>query len=118
MTSILDVWRGGDSAARLISGSAALLSRPVRGVPRTGAAAPHLPQATDGQLLVFDAALLPDARLDVLLVAIGEAGLDPCAVWLVGESSELEIAGGDLPILAGTGTVATVPDRVAAYLDH
>ncbi len=118
MTSILDVWRGVDSAARLISGSAALLSRPVRGVARTRAAAPHLPQATDGQLLVFDAALLPDERLDVLLAAIGEAGLEPCGVWLVGESSELEVAGGELPILAGTGTVATVADRVAAYLDH
>ena len=118
MTSILDVWRGVDPAARLISGSAALLSRPVRGVTRTRAAAPHLPPATDGQLLVFDAALLPDERLDVLLAAIDEAGLEPCAVWLVGEPSALEAAGGDLPILVGSGPPGTVADRVAAYLDH
>jgi hypothetical protein len=118
MTAILDVWRGVDPAARLISGSAELLSRPVRGVARTRAAAPHLPPATDGQLLVFDAALLPDERLDVLIDALGEAGLEPCAVWLVGEPPGLESAGADLPILAGMGTPATVADRVLAYLDH
>lgn len=118
MTTILDVWRSVDPAARLISGSAALLSRPVRGVARTRAAAPHLPPATDGQLLVFDAALLPDERLDVLLAAIDEAGLEPCAVWLVGESSALEAAGGELPILVGSGTPGAVADRATAYLDH
>src|SRR5688572_14269905 len=118
MTSILDVWRAVDPAARLISGSAALLSRPVRGVARTRAAAPHLPAGTDGHLLVFDTALVPDERLDVLLAAIDEAGLQPCAVWLVGGSSELEAAGGELPILVGSGTPGAVADRAMAYLDH
>src|SRR5688500_2428554 len=118
MTSILDVWRGVDPAARLISGSAALLSRPVRGVARTRAAAPHLPRDTDGQLLVFDAALLPNERLDVLVAALADAGLEPCAVWLVGEPSELEAAGDELPILVGPGTPGAVADRAMAYLDH
>ena len=77
MTAIVDAWRAVDPEARLVSGDAALLSRRLRGVVRTRAAVPHLPPAVDGQLLVVDAAVLPDARLDSLVAAPGPPGARP-----------------------------------------
>lgn len=117
MTAIVDAWRAVDPEARLVSGEAGLLSRPLRGVVRTRAAAPHLPPAVDGQLLVVDAAIMPDARLDSLVDALAEAGLEPPAVWVVGDAP-LEPAGDDMPVLAGAGSAAATAQRIAAYLER
>ena len=116
MTAIIDAWRAVDPEARLVSGEASLLSRPLRGVVRTRAAAPHLPAAVEGQLLVVDAAILPDARLDGLVDALAEASLEPPAVWVVGDAP-LEPSGADLPVLAGGGSPATTAQRISEYLD-
>jgi hypothetical protein len=117
VTTIIDVWRAVDPEARLVSGDTALLSRPLRGVVRTRAAAPHLPAVVDGQLLVVDAAILPDARLDSLAEALREAGLEPPAAWIVGETT-LEASSAELPVVAGSGSVATIGQRIAKYLEH
>ena len=118
MTSVLDAWRAVDPAARLASGSVELLGRPVRGVERTRAAPPHLPPLEPGQLLVADAAVLGEG-LDALLAALGEAQLDPAAVWVVGErTAELDRAGGPLPVLAGEGSPSRLVDALAAYLER
>ena len=117
MTSVLDAWRAVDPSARLASGSVELLGRPVRGVERTRAAPPHLPPLEPGQLLVADTAVLGEG-LDALLAALGEAELDPAAVWVVGErTAALERAGSPLPILAGEGSASRLADSLAAYLD-
>ena len=116
MTAIVDAWRAVDPEARLVSGDPGLLSRPVRGVARTRAAAPHLPPAVDGQILVVDAAILPDGRLDDLVHALKEASLEPPAVWVVGDAS-LEPSGADLPVLGGAGSSATTAQRNSEYLD-
>ena len=118
MTSVLDAWRAVDPAARLASGSVELLGRPARGVERTRAAPPHLPPLEPGQLLVADAGVLGEG-LDVLLAALGEAELDPAALWVVGEqTSTLERAGSPLPVLAGEGRSARLADSLAAYLER
>jgi hypothetical protein len=117
VTAIVDAWRAVDPEARLVSGEPGLLSRPVRGVVRTRAAAPHLPPAVDGQLLVVDATILPDGRLDGLVDALKEASLEPPAVWVVGDVP-LEPSGVDLPVLAGAGSPATTAQRITEYLEH
>lgn len=118
MTSILDVWRAVDPGARLASGSTDLLARPVRGAAGTRAAPPHLPPLAPGQLLVADAAVLSD-RLDDLVAALAEAGLEPAAIWVVGEREpRLEPAGADLPVLAGAGAPSRTADAVTAYLER
>ena len=118
MTTVLDLWRAVDPEARLASGSVERLSRPVRGVARTRAAPPHLPATADGQLLVADAGVLGTSGLDALVAALGEAGLEPAAVWLAGDGQpRMEAAGNDLPILAGAGPAAARADAATAYLD-
>jgi hypothetical protein len=119
VSAIIDVWRAVDPTARLASGSPDLLGRAVRGVTRTRAAAPHLPPGGGGQLLVVDAAVLPSRHLDGLAGALREAGLEPSAVWVVGEpDSALEPAGDDLPVLVGGGSHSAIADRAAEYLDR
>lgn len=120
MTSVLDLWRWVDPAAWLASGAPERLGRPVRGVGRTRAAPPHLPALGDGQLLVVDAAILPDKRLEPLVDAIGQAGLDPAAMWVAGaaERSGLEAVGSDLPILAAEGLAADVERRASRHLER
>jgi len=118
VTTVLDVWRAVDPEARLASGSVDRLSRPVRGIARTRAAPPHFPAAADGHLLVADAAVLPAAGIDGLLAGLGEAGLDPAAVWLVGEGlPATEPAGEPVPVLAGGGIANARAESAAAYLD-
>jgi hypothetical protein len=118
MTTVLDLWRAVDPEARLASGSHERLSRPVRGIARTRAASPHLPSAPDGQLLLADAAVLGSSGLDGLVSALGDAGLEPAAVWLAGDGlAALEPAGDDLPILAGSGPAVARADAATAYLD-
>lgn len=118
MTSVLDVWRWVDSAARLASGSVDRLQRPVRGVRRTRATPPHLPPLADGQLLVVDATVIDDGGLDTLVVAIAAAGLDPAAIW-VGAAGDrrFEHAGADVPIVVGELAGADIERRVARHLD-
>lgn len=117
MTSVLDLWRAVDPEARLVSGSVEQLARPVRGVTRTRAAPPHLPALLPGQLLVAEAGTLA-RRLDELLGTLAEAGLEPAAVWVVGDRPpQLERAGADLPVLAGVGTATRLGSLVSGYLD-
>lgn len=116
MTSVLDAWRAVDPAARLVSGSVDRLGRPIRGIQRTRAAPPHLPELAEGQLLVVDAAIVEDGRTDALVAALRDAGLDPSALWFAGET-DLEPAGDDLPVLAGQAPASAVAAAVRAYLD-
>lgn len=118
MTSTLDLWRAVDPEARLVSGSPAHLTRPVRGVVRTRAAPPHLPDAADGQLLVADAGIVADGQLERLLAALSEAGLAPAAVWVAGVSTSLDPAGDELPVLAGTSPGSSVAVAATDYLDR
>jgi PucR C-terminal helix-turn-helix domain len=119
MTSLLDVWRAIDPEARLVSGSVERLTRPVRGVLRSRATSPHLPDAVDGELLILDAGLAPGGHLDQLLSAMSEAGLDPSGLVLAGEvrPAEVERSSADLPVLASLSSTATVADAAAAYLE-
>jgi hypothetical protein len=119
MTSVLDLWRAVDPEARLVSGSTQLLARPIRNVARTRAAPPHLPDLPDGTLLVVDAAILDGGGLDRLVAALDESGTPiPVAAWVVATlPPDLEPAGGDLPILAGAGGVATSAAAMERYLD-
>ncbi len=118
MTTVLDVWRAVDPEARLASGSVDRLTRPVRGIARTRAAPPHFPRSADGQLLVADAAVLPAAGVDGLLAGLREAGLDPAAVWIIGEPMPaLEPSSDALPVLAGGGIAAVRAESAVAYLD-
>lgn len=117
MTSALDAWRAVDPEARLVSGSVDHLARLVRGLVRTRAAPPHLPDLLHGQLLVAEAGVL-SRRLDELVGTLAEAGLEPVAVWVVGDRlPQLEPAGAALPVLAGTGTATRLAPLVTAYLD-
>jgi hypothetical protein len=119
VTSVLDLWRWLDPAARLVPGSSDRLGRPVRGVGRTRAAPPHLPPLGDGQLLVVDGTILADPSLDPLLAAIGEAGLDPAAIWIAGAGERtFEAPAADLPIIAGDAAGSDVERRAAAHLEH
>lgn len=118
MTSVLDVWRWIDPATRLASGSVELLQRPVRGVDRTRAAPPHLPRPSDGHLLVVDAQIVVDG-LDALVTAVGEAGLDPAAIWVAPAGERrFENAGADVPILSGELPPAEIERRGARHLDQ
>lgn len=117
MASVIDLWRAVDPEARLASGSVEWLARPIRGVARTRASAPHLPALPAGQLLVVDAAVLPDPRLDLLMEALRAAELEPAAVWIASVPGSTEASGSDLPILAGASSSATVADAAARYLD-
>ena len=117
MTSIIDAWRAVDPEAKLVSGSVELVSRPVRGIARTRASPPHLPPVSPGQLLVADAGVLDD-DLDRLMAALGEAELEPAAIWLVGEPVRtLQRAASALPVIArGTGP-ARLADALETYLE-
>jgi hypothetical protein len=119
MTSLLDVWRAVDPEARQVSGSIERLGRPVRGTAATRAAPPHLPPVDDGQLLVADSMLVSGAQLDDLVGALDDAGMAPSGVWIVGDrATDVERAGGDLPVLLGSGTVGGRVAAIGEYLDH
>ena len=80
MTSVLDLWRAVDPEARLVSGSVEQLARPVRGIARTRAAPPHLPDLGEGELLVVDGAILVRDGLDPLVAALGESSANRSGV--------------------------------------
>lgn len=118
MTSLLDAWRAIDPDARLVSGSTDALGRPLRGVARTRAAAPHLPPLSPGQLLLVEAAVLPAAGLDAFLAAVRDAGLEPAGIWIVADRPPaLERADDEMPVLVGGGGAAAFVERVSGYLD-
>ncbi len=119
MTSVLDLWRSLDPAARLVSGSVGQLSRPVRGVARTRAATPYLPPLSDGELLVADPSIVAGAAADMLTDGLTEAALVPSAVWIAGDGDlQLEPAHADLPILAGAAPSASLLAAAVRHLEH
>jgi PucR C-terminal helix-turn-helix domain len=119
MTSVLDLWRAEDPGARLASGSVELLGRPVRSVSRTRAAPPRLPELAESELLVADLEVIGDGGLDGLEAALAEAGIEPVAVWLVGNPTpDLLPAAGPLPIVVGGGNAASVADGLRGWLDN
>lgn len=118
MTSVLDLWRWVDPAARLASGSVDRLQRPVRGVRRTRATSPHLPPLGDGQLLVVDATIVDEGRLDTFVAGVDAAGLDPAAMWVAAAGDRrFDHAGADVPIVVGELSAAEIERRVARHLD-
>jgi len=117
VTSLLDLWRAVDPEARLISGSVRLLRDPARGVVRTRTAAPHLPPAVDGEVLVIDGPLVRGGPLDALLGTLAAAELRPVGLVLAGlAGSAPEPAASPLPILASGRSAAQLTDAMAAYL--
>jgi hypothetical protein len=117
MTSVLDLWRAIDPAARLVSGSMDHLARPVRGIARTRAAPPHLPSLAEGALLVADTAIL-SGSLDALLAALHETSPMPVAVWLVSSDPvTVDAASADLPVLFGVGSVSSVGTAGERHLE-
>jgi len=122
LTSGLDIWRAIDPEARLLSGSVDGLRTAVRGIARTRAASPHLPEDAEGQLLVVDSALLgADVALDRLVRILDDAGLQPVAVMLAGlpqQAPAPDRAGDPLPILGSSLATGTLVEAAARHLDH
>nr|MBA3688576.1 hypothetical protein [Chloroflexota bacterium] len=118
MTSLLDLWRAVDPEARLVSGSVTRLGDLARGVLRTRAAAPHLPPAVDGELLVVDGSLIRGRPLDVLLATLQAAELRPVGLMIAGLAGppRLEAAESSLPILASGRSAADLTDAMDSYL--
>jgi len=118
VTSLLDVWRAVDPEARMVSGSVARLGDPARGVLRTRTAAPHLPPAVDGELLVVDGSLIRGRQLDALLSTLDAAELRPVGLVVAGLSGPArpEPVESSLPVFLSGRTVTQLTDAVAAYL--
>jgi hypothetical protein len=122
MTSGIDLWRAIDPEARLLSGAVDRLRAAIRGVARTRAAPPHLPQDVDGQLLVVETALLaPDPALDRLVNVLREAGLQPAVVVLAPlapHGASLDRAGDSLPILGSGMAPGVFAEAASRHLEH
>ena len=121
MTSVIDLWRAVDPGARLVSGAPEGLRAAVRSVARTRALPPHLPEPTDGLLLVMDRGLLPGPRLDDLVAVLGEAGLRPGAVVLAGRpagAEDVEAAGDAMPVIVSAHPFASFADLAVGYLEQ
>jgi hypothetical protein len=117
VTSVVDLWRAVDPEARLVSGSARDLSRPVRSVQRTRAVAPHLPDPTDGALLVVDRAVVRAPSLADLLSSLRDAQLSPVALILAGsQEATPEAADDPLPVLASRRAAGQLAADAADYL--
>jgi hypothetical protein len=116
VTSVVDVWRAIDPDARLVSGSARAMGRPVRSVERTRAVAPHLPQADDGVLLLVDAAVVPVPSVDALLNSLGDAQLVPVAIILAGARSTPDAADALTPVLVSEQSPAALAGAAGEYL--
>jgi hypothetical protein len=118
VTSLVDVWRSVDPEARLLTPAEGALQVVVRGVARTRAAAPQLPVAADGQLLIVDAASVAVDPPDLLLAGIAEAGLVPAAVLLaaVADGARLAVSASAIPILVSRHPSPHLAAAVNAYL--
>jgi hypothetical protein len=101
-----------------MSGAVAALTQPVRGVLRTRTAAPHLPPALDGELLVVDASLAAGQPLDALVSLLQAAGLRPSGLFIAAfvDGSRMEPAGAELPILTTGRASLPLYESLAAYL--
>ncbi|MDP9249752.1 MAG: helix-turn-helix domain-containing protein [Chloroflexota bacterium] len=101
-----------------MSGAMEALTQPVRGVLRTRTAAPHLPPAVDGELLVVDASLAAGRPLDALVSLLRAAGLHPAGVFVaaLADSSRMDPAGAELPILTSGRPSLSLSESLAAYL--
>jgi hypothetical protein len=119
VTSVVDLWRWLDPEARMASGTSGRLGRQVLGVGRTRAAPPHLPDLASGHVLIVDAAIVDDGRLDTLVDGVTAAGLDPAAIWIAGTSSgSLEPADADVPIFIGVRAGADVERSASDHLER
>jgi len=116
VTNVVDLWRAIDPDARLVSGSARAMGRPVRSVARTRAVAPHLPQADDAALLLVDAAVLAVPAVDALLNSLRDAQLAPVAIILAGSRLTPEAADAPIPVLVSEQSPAVLAEAAAAYL--
>jgi hypothetical protein len=117
MTSAVDLWRAVDPEARLVSGSARELARPVRSVQRTRAVAPQLPESADGALLVVDQAVMRVPSVRELLSSLREAQLGPIAVVLAGATgAPPEAADDKVPVLVSLRPAAQLAVEAADYL--
>ncbi|MGZ6372777.1 MAG: hypothetical protein ACXWL8_05210, partial [Candidatus Limnocylindria bacterium] len=118
MTSLLDLWRAVDPEARLVSGSVARLGDAARGVLRTRTAAPHLPPAAAGELLVVDGPLVGGRHLDSLVATLEAAELHPVGIVVAGSPGQprLDPSDAELPILVSGRSASQLTDALAAYL--
>jgi len=116
VTSVVDVWRAVDPEARLVSGDAGQLSRPVRGVLRSRAVAPHLPDPVEGALLLLDMASLRLGSIGRLLTLLAEARLAPVAALLAGVAGPLDAVDDRMPILVSERSLPRLASDAAAYL--
>jgi hypothetical protein len=117
VTSAVDLWRAVDPEARLVSGSAGELTRAVRGVQRTRAVAPHLPESADGAVLVVDRAVVRVPSVPELLSALHDAQLSPIAVILAGAPGASPDAADDpLPVLTSVRPAAQLAADATEYL--
>jgi hypothetical protein len=116
MTSVVDVWRAVDPEARLVSGTAAQLSRPVRGIMRSRAMAPHLPDPADGALLLLDAAAVRIHAIPELLGLLADARLAPVAVIITDPPRGLEPADEPMPVLVSERPLLRLAAEATAYL--
>jgi PucR C-terminal helix-turn-helix domain len=101
-----------------MSGAIEALTQPVRGVLRTRTAAPHLPPAVDGELLVVDASLASGQPLDALVSLLEAAGLRPSGVFIgaFADGARMEKAGAELPILTTGRPSLSLYESLAAHL--
>lgn len=117
MTSAVDLWRAVDPEARLVSGSARHLSRPIRIVQRTRAVAPHLPEPADGALLVVDRTVVRAPSLADLLSSLRDAQLSPVALILAAaDAATPEAADEPLPVLVSRRGASQLAVEAAEYL--
>lgn len=120
MTALVDVWRAVEPGARVRVEDDDALRRPVRGIARTRAAAPHLPPLTGGELLVVDAELLRATSPDELFGAVAETGGDPVAIWVAGSAPSFDLTGlaPELSVLHGDLAAASVTEAANRYLER
>lgn len=118
MTSLIDLWRAVDVDARLLVGDRDLLRRPVRGVVRTRASAPHLPVVAPGDLVLADAAVVEHMSAGRLIQALRETEAEPAGVVIAGhaERGELELPETALPILGTSLSASALAEAARRYL--
>jgi hypothetical protein len=117
VTSTVDLWRAVDPEARLVSGSARELARPVRSVQRTRAVPPHLPESADGALLVVDRAVMRVPSVRELLSSLRDAQLGPIAVILAGAAgASPEAADDPVPVLVSLRPAVQLAAEATDYL--
>ena len=120
MPALVDVWRAIDPDAELTAGDPDRLRAPVRGIARTRATPPHLPDVAAGELLVVDAAALAEANPHEIFDGLRETSGEPTAVVFAGAGDR---AGGplsatDAPVLLSAMPASTFVSAARAYLER